>query len=183
MRRTRQLGASRADLLRSPSDSACRRTDESSYPSCIIGEAAEQGVEPDGRPRTAARGLTPSRWTIGPRLGRRSSGGAGHRLSAAIVLSPVGDLRGLWRRPSWFCAEGGRHRSPELPSRSNDSAASTSVGQAARWPRPAQLCIRDHFSAGRSGVRVSAETHWPSLRRRSWATIKAPRRTRSALRR
>ena len=113
-------------------------------------------------------------------MGRGSSGGDGHCLSAAIGLSPAGDLCSLLRRPSCFCAEGGRQRSPELPRRSNDSAASILVGQAARWPRPAQLCIRDHFSAGRSGVRGSAERHWPSLRRRSWATIKAPRRTRSA---
>ena len=44
------------------------------------------------------------------------------------MFSPVGDLCGLLRRPSCFCAEGGRHRSPELPRRSNDSAASILVG-------------------------------------------------------
>ena len=61
-------------------------------------------------------------------MGRGSSGGEGHRLSAAIVFPPAGDLCGLLRRPSCFCTEGGWHRSRELPRRSNDSAASTSVG-------------------------------------------------------
>ena len=124
------------------------------------------------------------RWTIGAATwGGWGSGCDGHRPSVAIWLSPAGDFRGLWRRLDWFCAKGGGHRSPELPRRSRGSATAISVGQAARWPRPAQPCIGDRLSAGRSRGRVSAEARWPARQSRTWATINGPRRTRPALRR
>jgi len=88
-------------------------------------------------------------------LGEGVSGGEGHLLSAAIVFSPAGDLCGLWRRPSCFCPRAGRHRSRELPRRSNDSVAST------RWGRPRvgrerrRVASGARLSAGRSRGRVS----------------------------
>jgi hypothetical protein len=127
---------------------------------------------------------------------RQNVGQAGPHLGAVGVLAAkaiVSRLQ-LCRRPSAIsavCCGGWIDSAPRAAGidRRNCREGATTPPHRLRWGRPRAgrkqpgLESHDRLFGGRSLGRVSEETRWPARQSRTWATIKAPRRTRLAPRR